>query len=44
MPPTAIPSTIILDRQGRVAAIADSALVRTELEPVVAQLAAEPSW
>ena len=43
VPPTAIPSTLILDRQGRVAAIANSALVRAELEPVVAQIAAEPS-
>jgi thiol-disulfide isomerase/thioredoxin len=39
--PNAVPVTIILDRQGRIAAVARAAVVRTELEPVVASLAAE---
>ena len=40
-PPAAIPSTLIIDRQGRIAAIALGAVVQTALEPVVDQLAAE---
>jgi thiol-disulfide isomerase/thioredoxin len=39
--PNAIPATIILDRQGRIAAVVRAAVVQVELEPVVAQLAAE---
>ena len=39
--PSAVPVTIILDRQGRIAAIARGAVVQSELEPVVADLAAE---
>jgi len=41
VPPTAIPTTLIIDRQGRIAAVAFSAVLRTDLEPVVDQLAAE---
>lgn len=41
VPPTAIPSTIIVDRRGRVAAITFGAVLRGDFEPVVAQLAAE---
>jgi len=42
VPPTAIPSTIIIDRQGRIAAVVRRAILRSELEPAVAALAAEP--
>ena len=41
VPPTAIPTTMIIDRQGRIAAVAFSAVLRADLEPVVNQLAAE---
>lgn len=41
IPPTAIPSTLIIDRQGRIAAMVRAAVLRTQLEPVVTQLAAE---
>jgi thiol-disulfide isomerase/thioredoxin len=41
--PNAIPATIILDRQGRIAAVVRAAVVRAELEPVVAELASEKS-
>lgn len=41
LPPTAIPTTMIIDRQGRVAAVAYSAVLRTDLEPVLTTLAAE---
>jgi len=43
VPPTTIPSTIIVDRAGRIAAIARTAVQRDELEPVVLKLAAESS-
>ena len=43
VPPTTIPSTIIVDRAGRIAAIARTAVQRDELEPVVVKLAAESS-
>jgi thiol-disulfide isomerase/thioredoxin len=39
--PNAIPATIIIDRQGRIAAVVRAAVVQVELEPVVAELAAE---
>ena len=39
--PNAIPATIVIDRQGRVAAIARAAVVASELEPVVAALLEE---
>jgi thiol-disulfide isomerase/thioredoxin len=41
LPPTAIPTTMIIDRQGRVAAVSYSAVLRTDLEPVLNTLAAE---
>jgi thiol-disulfide isomerase/thioredoxin len=41
--PTTIPTTIIVDRAGRIAAIARAAVQRDELEPVVKTLAAESS-
>ncbi len=40
-PPNAIPSTIILDRQGRVAEVHLGTMLRGDIEPVVTQLAAE---
>jgi thiol-disulfide isomerase/thioredoxin len=40
-PPNAIPSTIVLDRQGRVAAAYLTPLLREQIEPVVTRLAAE---
>jgi thiol-disulfide isomerase/thioredoxin len=39
--PSAIPSTVIIDRQGRIAAIARQAVQRDALEPILTQLAAE---
>jgi thiol-disulfide isomerase/thioredoxin len=39
--PNAIPSTIVLDRQGRVAAVKYAAVIQTELEPVVTMLLEE---
>ncbi len=39
--PNAIPATIVIDRQGRIAAVVRAAVVQVELEPVVAELAAE---
>lgn len=41
VPPTAIPSTLIVDRQGRVAALYTKALLREELESAVRKVAAE---
>lgn len=40
-PPNAIPATIILDREGRVAVVFRKPLITTELEPDVVRLAAE---
>lgn len=42
-PTTVIPSTIVLDRQHRVAAVFLRALLAEDLEPVVRRLAAEPA-
>ena len=39
--PKAIPATIVIDRAGRIAAIAPAALLREDLEPVVTMLAKE---
>src|SRR5690606_6603002 len=39
VPPLAIPSTVIIDRDGRVAVMINRGIVRGELEPVVAQIA-----
>jgi thiol-disulfide isomerase/thioredoxin len=41
IPPTGIPSTVIVDRQGRVAAVIFSYVLRSTLEPTVRQIAAE---
>ena len=41
VPPTAIPSTIIIDRQGRVAMITRSTVLRDDLERLVTQVAQE---
>ena len=41
VPPASIPSTVIIDRQGRVAATIYGYALRKTLEPVVQQLAAE---
>lgn len=41
VPPTAIPTTLIIDRQGRVAVVIQRAVLRDELEPLVTQIAAE---
>ncbi|WP_240033100.1 TlpA family protein disulfide reductase [Micromonospora globbae] len=38
-----LPNTVVLDRQGRIATVFRRAIVKSELEPVVAQLAAEQS-
>jgi thiol-disulfide isomerase/thioredoxin len=38
---TAIPSTVVIDRMGRIAAITSAPLVREALEPVVAEVSAE---
>jgi thiol-disulfide isomerase/thioredoxin len=42
VPPNTIPATLVVDRQGRVAAVFRTALSRAALEPVVRQIAAEP--
>lgn len=40
-PGTGLPYTIVVDKQGRVAAVYPTALVREDIEPVVKRLAAE---
>ncbi len=40
-PPRGLPYTIVLDKQGRVAAVYLSPLLRQDIEPVVLRLAAE---
>ncbi len=40
-PPNSIPATLVLDRQGRVAALFRKAVTAAELQPVVATIAAE---
>ena len=42
MSPRTIPTTVVLDRAGRVAAVFRKAVGQEELEPVVRQVAAEP--
>jgi thiol-disulfide isomerase/thioredoxin len=42
-PPRGLPYTIVLDKQGRVAAVYLTPLLRQDIEPVVLRLAAEPS-
>lgn len=41
VPASAIPATVLLDRQGGIAVVFRRAIVRAELEPIVAALAAE---
>jgi hypothetical protein len=41
-PPRGLPYTIVLDRQGRVAAVYLTPLLREDIEPVVTRLAAQP--
>jgi thiol-disulfide isomerase/thioredoxin len=41
VPPQSIPATVIIDRQGRIAAVAYQYVLRATLEPAVTQLAAE---
>lgn len=43
LPPNAIPSTIVLDRAGRIAVVIRRATTRDELTPLVVQIAAEPA-
>ena len=42
-PRNVVPSTIVLDRQHRVAAVFLRALLASDLQPVVESIAAEPS-
>lgn len=42
-PPNAIPATIVVDRQGRIAAVFRKALLADELQPIVTKIAAESS-
>jgi thiol-disulfide isomerase/thioredoxin len=42
VPPTALPSTLIIDRRGRIAAVVTNAVFREDLIPLVQQIAAEP--
>jgi thiol-disulfide isomerase/thioredoxin len=41
IPPTSIPSTLVLDRRGRVAVVIRAAVLRADLEPLLIELAAE---
>jgi peroxiredoxin len=41
VPPNTTPATLVVDRQGRIAAVFRKALVREELSPVVDKVAAE---
>jgi thiol-disulfide isomerase/thioredoxin len=43
VPPNSIPATIVLDRAGRVAVVIREAVRRSDLEPIVARIAAEPA-
>jgi thiol-disulfide isomerase/thioredoxin len=43
VPPSTIPATMILDRQGRVAAVIRRSVLASELQPMVARVAAEHS-
>jgi thiol-disulfide isomerase/thioredoxin len=42
VPPTATPSTLIIDRKGRIAALYTKAMLREDLESAVRRVAAEP--
>ncbi len=41
MPPTTIPSTLVVDRAGRLASIFYGVVYQKQLEPVIRQLLAE---
>jgi peroxiredoxin len=41
IPPMAVPTTMVIDRQGRISAVVYSIVLRSELEAVVTTLAAE---
>jgi thiol-disulfide isomerase/thioredoxin len=41
VPPTTIPTTIVIDREGRIAAVIRKSVRRQELAPIVARIAAE---
>jgi hypothetical protein len=43
VPPNTTPATLVVDRQGRIAAVFRKALLREELAPVVEKVAAEES-
>jgi thiol-disulfide isomerase/thioredoxin len=43
IPPNSIPATIVLDREGRIAVVIRRAVLRKDLEPIVARIAAEQS-
>jgi thiol-disulfide isomerase/thioredoxin len=43
VPPTSIPSTVVIDRQGRIALVIPGAVLRSSFEPQVAAIAAEPA-
>jgi peroxiredoxin len=40
--PTALPSTVVIDRQGRVASVTRGRIFREDFTPLVRQIAAEP--
>jgi len=42
VPATSIPQTFVFDRQGRIAAVIRGQVIRSTLEPLVAEIAAEP--
>jgi thiol-disulfide isomerase/thioredoxin len=41
--PNAVPATFLIDKQGRIAAVSRTAVVRAELEPLITALLAEES-
>jgi hypothetical protein len=41
VPPNTIPATLLIDRQGRIAAVIRRTVTRADLEPLVQQLVAE---
>jgi peroxiredoxin len=43
VPPNAVPSTVVIDRDGRIAAVIRRATLQTELTPIVERIAAEPT-
>jgi thiol-disulfide isomerase/thioredoxin len=43
VPPNTIPATLVIDRSGKLAAVIRTSVRKTDLQPLVAKLAAEPS-